>query len=56
MGFVIMMILGLGLLGLAFFTNGKAHQANDGSGGGQIMVGGFMVFLAIISIISLFTY
>ena len=56
MVFAIMIILGLGLFGLAFFANGNAHQDNDGGGGGQIMVGGFMLFLAIFWIICLCIY
>lgn len=53
---LIMLTLGFGFLGFAFFVNGKAHHQNDGSGGGQIMVGAFMMFLAIIAIVSQFIY
>ncbi len=54
--FLIMVVLGIGFLGFAFYINGKAHHHNDGSGGGQIMVGWFLMFLAVVAIVSQFIY
>ena len=54
MGFVLTMVLLLGGFGLALWANGMAHlKNNDGIGGGQVMVGGFLTILSIIFLFSL---